>query len=877
MTAATPPIRAIGELFRQDCTALWATTFNVDLAFFNEYLLRRLGDPPLNAVVLADQQCLDESLERAADRPGVLAPVNHRFLLRGARIGSGRFHPKSYLSVAGRRATLLVGSGNLSPNGVDLGREVFVRFQSGTPAGDAAIATWRGWIGRLVTSLDDTRLGERLADLETRLPESTKVATVDSPLLHNLDAPLSRQFIDAIAGEQIEELLVTAPFYDEHGEALCNLVESLKPANVTIFKTSSTSVTGAALTNRLKALGVSVAVWSYVPDAFTHAKLVGAVAASRAWILSGSANLSHAALTRSAGVGNVELAVLRESAPNVVRSLFVPWEASTEPSDLDELATLTYRASDDSPAAFPARLLRASLRADGRLDVNVSVTLPATWQLAGAHAAVALASDGTTAVTNDRIAGPLVRLVDDIANPVSNWCVVEDPSALGQALREPNAVRQSGRPVELTAADLDTPLGRALLLMHRDMVMDVSERAPMAGAGELNENEAAAGEGDDNLWQRLERETLGRDPRVASYTRLFTQSATPLTLDEAIVDLLEAMRDRVPSDTARQHRTLLQLLVAAPEPERTRGSVAWSESARIRVRARNVLRRWAAAQTDRRLDFIDPYAPLVNLLLISSVFLTLWPGALGRLDAPAELEADDLDDLWARWFQPFVGTGNNDGWLDRADLDPERVRAAITEQLSENVTALCWLAIRPGPDRRDRIVVWQPSLRAAFDKGLINDTPTIADFLAKVTGTPVTADRVASDLVDALGFIDDDLWCARQVNDLGLGSLGLDVMSPGQAVQVRLNVSGVTEPLLDPRLPLLVSAACRYRHTSGVALYATDARWRLVFEDGKPAAFVPRDGAEMFDSDPIPTLRLDELTASRGVFADLFPFAARAA
>src|SRR5690606_30502466 len=120
--------------------------------------------------------------------------------------------------------------------------------------------------------------------------------------------------------------------------------------------------------------------------------------------------------------------------------------------------------------------------------------------------------------------------------------------------------------------------------------------------------------------------------------------------------------------------------------------------------------------------------PLVNLLLISSVFLTLWPGALGRVDAPAELDADDLDDLWTRWFQPFVGTGNNDGWLDRADLDPERVRAAITEQLSENVTALCWLTIRPGADRRDRIVAWQPSLRAAFDKGLINDTPTIADF-----------------------------------------------------------------------------------------------------------------------------------------------------
>lgn len=871
------PIRVIGELFRQECTALWATTFNFDLAFFNEYLFRRLGDPPLNAVVLADQECLDGSLERAADRPGVLAPVNLRYLLRGARIGSGRFHPKTYLAVTPRRATLLVGSGNLSQNGVDVGREVFARFQSGTPDGNAAIAAWRAWMRQLVTSLDDTRLGERLADLEARLPDATRTSADGSSLFHNLGAPLAEQFVRVVGGEPIEELLVTAPFYDEGGGALCDLVQSLGAAHVTIFKTNSTSVDGAALTNRLKDLGVGVSVWSYVPDAFTHAKLIGAVGASRAWILSGSANLSHAALTLSAGTGNVEMVVLREATPEVVRSLFVPWQASTEPSSLDELAALTYQKSDDAQVVFPVRLLRASLRADGRLDVIASAALSVTWRLMDVHATVDLSVQGATAVTSGPIDGPLVRLVDELAHPVSNWCVFEDPVALSHALREPNAPRQSGRPAELTPADLDTPLGRALLLMHREMVMDVSERAPMAGAGELNESEAAAEEGDDNLWQRLERESLGRDPRVAGYARLLSHSTGPLTLDEAIVELLDVMRDRVPTDNGGQRASLLQLLVHQPVPSRTREGVTWSEAARIRVRARNVLRRWAAAQTDRRLEFIDPLAPLVNLVLISSIFLTLWPAALGTSDAPAELEADDLDDLWVRWFQPFVGTGNSDGWLDRAELDPERIRATMTEQLSENVTALCWFAIRPGTDRRDRIVTWQPSLRAAFDKGLINDTTSVAEFLSTATGTPITTDRVAGDLADALTFIDDQLWCSHQAADLGLAGLALDVMSPGQDVEVRLNVSGINEPLLDPRLPLLLSAVCSYRRTTGVALFSADARWRLVFVDGEPAAFVPRDGVDMFDSDPISITKLDELAASRAVLADLFPLAARAA
>ena len=140
----TARIKPIAELFRADCVALWATTYNLDLALFNEYLLRRLGDPPLNAVVLADRDRLDDTLDAIPpERLDILGPVNRRWLLRGARVGTGRFHPKSYLAVTARTAKLLVGSGNLSTNGIDAGREVFTAFVAGTPHGDAAIATWR--------------------------------------------------------------------------------------------------------------------------------------------------------------------------------------------------------------------------------------------------------------------------------------------------------------------------------------------------------------------------------------------------------------------------------------------------------------------------------------------------------------------------------------------------------------------------------------------------------------------------------------------------------------------------------------------------------------------------------------------------------------
>jgi hypothetical protein len=77
--------------------------------------------------------------------------------------------------------------------------------------------------------------------------------------------------------------------------------------------------------------------------------------------------------------------------------------------------------------------------------------------------------------------------------------------------------------------------------------------------------------------------------------------------------------------------------------------------------------------------------------------------------------------LWGRWFRPFVGTGQADGWLVRAEVPPERLGTLVDGDFTENITALCWLAIRPGAGRRNRVVAWQPALRAAFDKDLIND------------------------------------------------------------------------------------------------------------------------------------------------------------
>jgi len=215
------------------------------------------------------------------------------------------------------------------------------------------------------------------------------------------------------------------------------------------------------------------------------------------------------------------------------------------------------------------------------------------------------------------------------------------------------------------------------------------------------------------------------------------------------------MRDRAPSEESFAHHASLLQLIARDAGAGT-GS-RWSTTAKVRVRARNVLRRWAAAQTDPRLSWVDPLAPLGNLSMIAAIFGRLWchnaaPGAV------VELTSDDLDDLWARWFRPFVGTCQRDGWLDQVDLTDGRIQDQLGGDFSRSITALCWLAIRPGRKRRERVVSWQPQLHAAFDKNLIDVDDDTVEFLA-ATGHAVDRGRVETDLLEALDFIDDALWC----------------------------------------------------------------------------------------------------------------------
>lgn len=795
---------------------------------------------------------------------------------------SGRFHPKSYLAVTPTTATLLVGSGNLSTSGLDEGREVFTEFVSGTSVGDAALDLWLSWMRRLVEHIDDMRLAERFADLEAKLPVAAGPRVVgERSLLHNLDTPLLAQLVDVIVGHDavpVDELWVTAPFFDKEAIALSRLIASLVPKRFSLFTTSTTSVDGSQLARVLEGSGAQVNLFGYEPDEFTHAKLIGVISGSQAWIFSGSANVSRAALTMTASDGNVELSVLTSASPEDVRGLFMPPETTAMSLSVADLASLSY-SSDTETATLSVHLRQATALANGCVEVRCTPDPQSGWQLDDLQERSALVVEGVRTLTAAPLWGRLVRIIDSGGTVLSNRAVVDDPGGLDATLHV-HSRSTDDHPPELLPGDLDGPLGKALLWVHQNFVMDVTEAVPSgAGTGGVGSDEGDS-TADDDLWERLEREKLGRDPRINTYGRILGRPAG-LGANELILELLEAMRDRVPrADQAAapaRPTSVLELLRKQAEGEQQTDAHGggdgeapkkrWKTETRVRVRARNVLRRWASAQTDPRLVWIDFLAPAGNFSMIATMFAELW---LVIADEPdrCKLKADDLNDLWFDWMRPFVGSGRGDGWLDQVDLADSTVKDRLPPESPETVSALCWLAVRHRS--RDATIAWQPVLSAALGHGLLEPNDETARFVSAVTHSSLTRSELEGDLLRCIEFIDDDLWCERTRDDLGLEGLQLQAVSGGQDVSVRLLVKGLVNPLRDPRTPQLIVTARRYRRCDGVAVSSDDAGWRLAINTGASIAYRPDANSSIAESEDVPAGVIERMASTGGILADLF-------
>lgn len=357
----------------KDVTNAIVLTHNIDFVFIQTVALtafRRSGHPTLT--IFADATCAAESF---AHQQPVLAGLGLRYRVVPVAMEPGfRFHPKAVLLSGEESATLLVGSGNLTFGGWRENAEVWLRFDSELD-GVAPFHTFKGYLNEILSHvpLPDAVAAEveEAFDPKSKLWTSAE-PSADARLVGRVGSGISLldKMLDAVGSDPVDELLVCAPYFDDDGVGLRELVARTgarrstvlcQPERFTLTRRSWEPSAGRAVLQRADFTRTNES--GEERSAFMHAKLYAFRRNNEVIVLVGSANCSRAALTTSGRVGNAELLAIGTVTPAEFDEEFVSeLKLSSEPVALRDEPELDPDAGDSNVP--PIRVLAA--RFEGR-------------------------------------------------------------------------------------------------------------------------------------------------------------------------------------------------------------------------------------------------------------------------------------------------------------------------------------------------------------------------------------------------------------------------------------------------------------------------------------------------------------------------------
>ena len=309
----------------KDVTNAVILTHNIDFVFVQTVVLsafRRCGHPTIT--VFADSGCAAESF---AHQKGVLTSLGVRYRVVPVEMDPGfRFHPKAVLLSGEQAATLLVGSGNLTFGGWRENGEVWTRFESGSD-GAAPFLAFRRYLTDVIerVALPESVEAEIEEAFDRRSKSWLSMEGTDANTLVGRvgsGSALLDRMLDASGGDPVDEFLVCAPYFDDEGIALRELVARVGANRTTVLCQAGRSTLQerawrpTAARARLRSIDFSRPVTGGEErSAFVHAKFYGLRRENEVVVLAGSANCSRAALTVEGRAGNAELMAVQVMTP----------------------------------------------------------------------------------------------------------------------------------------------------------------------------------------------------------------------------------------------------------------------------------------------------------------------------------------------------------------------------------------------------------------------------------------------------------------------------------------------------------------------------------------------------------------------------------
>ena len=312
----------------RDVTSIIILTHNIDFVFLQLVVLqavRQCGHPSMT--ILADAGCAEDSYARQHE---YLDGLGRRYRVIPVTMNHGfRFHPKAILLSGPKKATLFVGSGNLTFGGMRNNAEIWVRYDSDVD-GTGEFSSFKQYVEQLAgrTPIPDIVLRQLAEAFDPSTRNWASELETPQGLLNRSgkegESSMMEQLTSHFSESMAEHLHVCAPYFDEDAEAIQMLGSAVENPGTTLYVQSNKTtltVDGAAKLDE----SVTKKSIEYIRvgenasndksvqnNTFVHAKFYGIEGKDGVAVAVGSANCSRAALTIPGARGNAELMAHRQ-------------------------------------------------------------------------------------------------------------------------------------------------------------------------------------------------------------------------------------------------------------------------------------------------------------------------------------------------------------------------------------------------------------------------------------------------------------------------------------------------------------------------------------------------------------------------------------
>ncbi len=279
-------------------------TFNIDVGFLEGRLLGLCHSTGARVTAISDARVWNPD-PRAASAIGTKYHVSRAFML-------GKFHPKVTVVAGPEACFVAIGSGNLTLGGWQYNSELWTIFTATNGQAPAILTPIADWLEQLPSHI---LLDELSGDAISRTTNSIRRYVDTSTVVdtgHTFVASTHSPILDQIDATDVDELNLYAPFHDPRSSAVEALIQRLNPQRVRILVQPGLTVIDAdALRNLVSRHEIPIEIHADPERRYRHGKLIEWSKAGERWALTGSPNLSNAALGETIGTGgNCEVGLI---------------------------------------------------------------------------------------------------------------------------------------------------------------------------------------------------------------------------------------------------------------------------------------------------------------------------------------------------------------------------------------------------------------------------------------------------------------------------------------------------------------------------------------------------------------------------------------